>query len=195
MSKLDIPCIIFAGGKSSRMGKDKSLLPFAGFSTLSEYQYRRLSKIFNNVYISAKENKFNFAAPLIKDRDSARFAPTFGILSSFESLNSEFFAISVDTPFVDKEVIKKLIEKAKLHPKKDAVIARTKSGTHPLIGIYRPSIAPKIKELAQKKNFKLNYLLKISNTLFVDFEDEEKFLNLNRPEDYNRAIHLLNRDT
>ncbi|HIP14156.1 MAG TPA: molybdenum cofactor guanylyltransferase, partial [Sulfurimonas autotrophica] len=25
----DIPCVIFAGGKSSRMGENKTLLPFA----------------------------------------------------------------------------------------------------------------------------------------------------------------------
>ncbi len=30
----DIPLVIFAGGKSSRMGKDKALLPFGGYSTL-----------------------------------------------------------------------------------------------------------------------------------------------------------------
>jgi len=36
--------IIFAGGKSSRMGRDKALLPFGGYDTLTEYQYRRLSQ-------------------------------------------------------------------------------------------------------------------------------------------------------
>ncbi|MDP1784432.1 MAG: NTP transferase domain-containing protein, partial [Sulfuricurvum sp.] len=40
----DLPCILFAGGKSSRMGSDKSLLPFGGYPTLAQYQYERLSK-------------------------------------------------------------------------------------------------------------------------------------------------------
>jgi molybdopterin-guanine dinucleotide biosynthesis protein A len=44
-------CVIFAGGKSSRMGEDKSLLPFGTFSSLAEYQYNRLSNIFDIVYI------------------------------------------------------------------------------------------------------------------------------------------------
>jgi len=58
---IDIPCVIFAGGKSSRMGEDKSLLPFSSFKTLTEFQLSRLSKIFKNVYISTKEkNKFEF---------------------------------------------------------------------------------------------------------------------------------------
>ncbi|MDQ1268445.1 MAG: molybdenum cofactor guanylyltransferase, partial [Campylobacterota bacterium] len=64
----DIPCVIFAGGKSSRMGKDKSLLPFGTFDTLTEFQLNRLGKIFKNVYISCKEkSKFNFEAEFIED--------------------------------------------------------------------------------------------------------------------------------
>jgi len=59
--------IIFAGGKSSRMGRDKALLPFGEYSTLCEYQYQRLAKIFETVHISTKEAKFDFDAPLIYD--------------------------------------------------------------------------------------------------------------------------------
>lgn len=42
---LDIPCVIFAGGKSSRMGEDKALLPFGNFKTLTQYQLTRLQKV------------------------------------------------------------------------------------------------------------------------------------------------------
>ena len=50
----DIPLIIFAGGKSSRMGEDKALLPFGGYPTLTQFQYIKLRKNFQNIYISAK---------------------------------------------------------------------------------------------------------------------------------------------
>jgi len=64
----NIPCVIFAGGKSSRMGENKALLPFAGFETLTEYQYTRLSKIFSSVYISCKDKSiFSFDANFIED--------------------------------------------------------------------------------------------------------------------------------
>ena len=62
-----MPAVLFAGGRSSRMGQDKALLPFAGFKTLSEYQYRRLSEIFEKVYISSKEDKFDFQADILFD--------------------------------------------------------------------------------------------------------------------------------
>ncbi len=57
----DIPCVVFAGGKSSRMGEDKSLLPFGGFSTFEQFQYNRLCNLFTQVYVSTKSaEKFNF---------------------------------------------------------------------------------------------------------------------------------------
>jgi len=62
-----IPAIIFAGGKSSRMGRDKALLPFGGYQSLAQYQYNKLKTIFKDVYISTKKNKFDFEANLIYD--------------------------------------------------------------------------------------------------------------------------------
>ena len=67
----DIPCVIFAGGKSSRMKKDKSLLPFGGFDTLTQFQLFCLQKLFKTVYISCKDkSKFNFEASFIEDLKS-----------------------------------------------------------------------------------------------------------------------------
>ena len=47
-------CVILAGGKSSRMGQDKTLLPFGGFETLTHYQASKFSKVFDEVFISSK---------------------------------------------------------------------------------------------------------------------------------------------
>jgi len=56
----EIPCVILSGGKSSRMGEDKSLLPFSTSNTLIEYQYKRLKPYFKDIYISSKIDKFDF---------------------------------------------------------------------------------------------------------------------------------------
>ena len=136
----DLPCVLFAGGKSSRMGEDKSLLPFGGFSTLAEYQYRRLLCLFERVYLSSKDpEKFGFDAPVLLDPEGADFAPTAGFVSAFRSLKDErIMALSVDTPFVDASVFETLI--AADNGECDAIIAKTASGTHPLCGIYRRSL-------------------------------------------------------
>ena len=138
----DIPCVIFAGGKSSRMGQDKALLPFGSCNSLAEYQYRRLSELFSHVYISTKEDKFDFAADIIEDLPSQKvFAPTAGFEAMFKKLKDErLFVMSVDTPFVGEREIRKLLESD--HEELDAVIAKTASGTHPMCGIYHRSLLP-----------------------------------------------------
>jgi len=136
---LDIACVIFAGGKSSRMGEDKALLPFGGFDTLSQFQHNRLSKIFKNVYISCKtKTKFNFKADFIEDIYKDKYAPSVGFLSVFEKLGKKaFFAISVDTPFVDEQIIDKIYKADSLHV--DATIAKLDGKIQPMCGIYHPS--------------------------------------------------------
>ena len=183
----NIPCVIFAGGKSSRMGRDKALLPFGG-SSLACYQYNRLQKIFDQVYISTKDKKFDCNAKVIIDSFTI-YAPTPAFLDIFKKFD-EFFAISVDTPFVDIKTIDKIIEVAKNNPKKDAIIAKT-DFPHPLIGIYRKSILSTFKKEIKKQNYKLNSLLKKADTLFVQFKEEEPFFNCNYPEDFQEALKKI----
>ena len=189
---LDIPCVIFAGGKSSRMGEDKSLLPFGGFNTLAEFQFSRLSKIFKTVYISCKDkSKFDFKASFIEDIETdSVFAPTAGFITIYEKLSQDsFFAISVDSPFVSENEINKIIKNDTSDV--DATVAKTTSGIQPMCGIYHRSLQNKFIDMLKEENHKLGFLLKSSNTNFVEFSDEKPFLNLNHPHEYKEALKLL----
>ncbi len=167
------------------MGKDKSLLDFKGKS-LIKYQYDRLLPIFEKVYISTKEEKFDFDAPLIID-SSKIYAPTPVFLDIFKIVD-KFFAISVDAPFIDEDIINRLIKAD--NDKVDATIAKT-NYTHPLIGIYHKSILSYIQQAISNNSYKLNKILQEANTNFIQFEDEEKFLNLNYPHEFEKALQKL----
>lgn len=189
---IDIPCVIFAGGKSSRMGEDKSLLPFGNFSTLTEFQLSRLEKIFKSVYISCKDkSKFSFNAKFIEDiKDTSVYAPTAGFLAVFQTLKCErFFAISVDSPFVGKDEIKRVLLSDT--PLLDATIAKTEFGIQPMCGIYHCSLEERFTDMLKENNHKLGVLLSSVNTNFVEFNDEKPFLNLNHPHEYQEAIKNL----
>ncbi|WP_228135503.1 NTP transferase domain-containing protein [Halarcobacter anaerophilus] len=84
----EIPCVILCGGKSSRMGEDKALLPFSNSDTLSQYQYEKYKPFFKKVYISSKTNKFDFDANLILDKSNI-YSPIVALKSIFESLKDE----------------------------------------------------------------------------------------------------------
>lgn len=189
-----LPCILFAGGKSSRMGENKALLPFAGKSSLAQYQYERLNEIFEHIYIGTKE-------PQLFDHINASFidecchpniyAPTVGFVSAFKQLKTEkaLFVLSVDAPFVSKALIDEFL--AVDLANYDAIIARTSSGIHPLCGIYSRSLELSFYKMIQEDNHKLGQLLKNANVLYIDVEDEGELMNVNTPDEYQKALKQL----
>lgn len=184
-----IPAIIFAGGRSSRMGEDKSQLAFGGYASLSEYQYRRLDQLFDKVYLSAKSDKFCFECRLIADNYTVH-SPLAALISVFENLDvPEVFILSVDAPFVDKLVIDRLIEANS--EEYDIIAAETPHGLEPLCGIYKRSVLPAARTMLQKEQHRLTSLLEKVKTKSVHFTTNEPFLNLNRPEEYQEALRRL----
>lgn len=191
---IQTPCVIFAGGKSSRMGEDKALLPFGNFKTLTQFQLSRLSKIFKTVYISCKNReKFDFEANFIEDiQTDSIFAPTAGFVAVFQALQEEsFFVLSVDVPFVSEEIIFKLLQENEKTPHADATIATLACGMEPMCGVYHRSLESEFSKMLETNNHKLGFLLKNANTTLVHFEDEKQFLNLNNPAEYQEALKLI----
>jgi len=184
----DIHCVIFAGGKSSRMGEDKSLLPFGEFPTLTQFQYERLRKIFTHVSISTKTaDKFDFNADFILDPEEVEYAPTAGFVSSFRAISdNRVMVLSVDTPFVGEHVFQSLIDADETGL--DAVIAKTATGSHPLCGIYHRSLLEEFERMLREGDHRLGKMLASRQTKYVEFEDEEVFANLNHPHEYQQAL-------
>jgi len=179
--------VIFAGGKSSRMGKDKALLPFGGYATLAEYQYRRLLPLFERVSLSTKEDKFPFAAPLILDHDSEQSSPMVALASILSALKGDtVFVLSVDMPFVDAALIEKLFAAARLHPDASVIVARSPEGTEPLCAIYRTTLLPRVEDLLRQGEHRMHTLIKNISSVEVLCDRETPFANLNTPEDYRR---------
>ena len=182
---LDIPCVILSGGKSSRMGEDKSLLPFKN-STLIEYQYNRLSKIFKKVYISSKTNKFDFDCDIIYDNNSDISSPMVALESILDYIETKVFIIGVDIPFVRDDTILKLVESSKSY---NITVAKDEIYIHNLCGVYSKSILPIVKTYINNNIHKINNLLQ-ADTNIVTFTNKEQFLNLNNKEQYKEALKI-----
>ena len=186
----EITCVILCGGKSSRMGEDKSLLPFSSSSSLTLYQYNRLKPYFKNIYISSKIDKFDFVDKnmLILDENKDIYSPIIALNTIFNKLpNQKIFIMTVDTPLVSIKSIEKLIEESENF---DICVAQTEK-IHNLCGVFSTNISSSINNMLQNDIHKVGYLLKNNNTQIIQFPQNDEFLNLNNKDEYFKALDII----
>ncbi|EJF07786.1 molybdopterin-guanine dinucleotide biosynthesis protein A [Thiovulum sp. ES] len=187
MKKIDFPAVIFAGGKSRRMGRDKSLLPFGNSETLVEFQFKRMQKIFSEVYISWKNPKIPHLEKFSifdEPQFSEISAPTVALYSVMKKIeNEKLFVLSVDTPFFSENAIRELFKKSE----NSEITSPTFGGkSEPLLSIYKTDLQSRVLEMLKNGEYKMNKLFKNAN--LVEFDDKKLFTNMNFPEDYKRNI-------
>ena len=182
----DISCVILSGGKSSRMGRDKALLPFGGYDSLAQYQYQKMKKIFENVYISSKSNKFDFECNLILDIHQTH-SPMHALSSIFNKLgNKDIFLLAVDMPSIDIEIIKPLLNE--YHTNSSEIICYKHKNIEPFCAIYRYKVKDKIEQMIEEQDFKLQNLLQKASISVLTTHKIDKFQNLNHYSDYLKSI-------
>jgi len=186
----EIPCVILCGGKSSRMGEDKSLLPFSSSASLTQYQFDRLKPYFKNIYLSSKTNKFDFISDneLLLDENKDVFSPILAINTIFDKFqNQKIFIITVDTPFVSIESISKLIDESK---DVDICVAQTEK-IHNLCGVFSSNISLAIKNMIENNIHKIGYLIKNNKFKILEFPNDSEFININNQNDYEKALSYI----
>lgn len=177
-------CVILAGGKSSRMGQDKTLLPFGGFKTLTHYEVAKFSKVFGEVYVSSKFEKFSPPLKLIKDENNDNYSPMLALYSILKNFDHSIFVIPADMPFFD---LKSLEELAKFKDEFDMVVASDNEHIHSLCGFFSPRLATLAHEFYLKNEHKIGLLRKSCKCKVVNFKDSEQFFNVNFPDEYEMA--------
>lgn len=173
--------LILAGGKSSRMGSDKTLLEFRGLPSITHFLFERLSDIFVDIKIASKQAKFNPELPLLID-EFDEFAPIFVIANLDKYYSEPVFIIAADTPFVSAQTIYELANlKAKI------AVARDRQFTHYLCGFYHPSVSQTARDMIKNGDFRLANLVKICGYESIEFKDFKQFFNINTKADYEEA--------
>ncbi|GAA7134088.1 molybdenum cofactor guanylyltransferase MobA [Helicobacter pylori] len=192
----DIPCVLLAGGKSSRfminnVQINKALMPFESHVSLLEYQYMRLLKLFKQVIISAKKS-YELNAPYLLERESDLFSPLFGIYNAFLTLQTPYiFFIPIDTPLVSFESIKALCGIKNF----SVVYVKSPTKEHYLISLWHQNNLNVLSHALKTQNYRLSDLVKNTSSIAMHFNKEEEFLNLNTLKDYELAVQILKERT
>lgn len=162
-------------------------MPLKSYSSLLEYQYTCLLKLFKKVIISAKKS-YELNAPYLLERESDLFSPLFGIHNAFLTLQTPYiFFIAIDAPLVSFESIKTLCGIQNF----SVVYAKSPTKEHYLISLWHQSILNALDYALKTQNYRLSDLVKNTSSVAINFDQEEEFLNLNTLKDYELAVQIL----
>jgi len=181
--------IILAGGRSRRMGKDKSML-LINNKPIIEHIFEQIRPYFSQVLISSNEQKkYAFlGADVIPDKVPDQ-GPLMGILSCLEvSSHNLNFVVACDVPVINHDFIRKMMREAQMY---DGVIpVKEKSKYEPLFGIYRKSMITPIRDTLKSDSRKIIDACSKCKIKYLEIDDAEWYRNLNTMDEYNKYIAL-----
>ncbi len=182
----EVAGFVLAGGKSSRMGRDKAQLKLDG-ETLAARAVRKLRYVCAEVAIAGDTQDLRFLARVIPD-ESPGSGPLGGVVTALaQSPYPWNLFLAVDMPFVPEGVLRTLIAEAT--PSSSMIVLAEAYGiVQPLCGLYAKEALPALRiELAAGRLKMKNAVAATASVRMVPFADLAWFRNLNTPEDYRAA--------
>ncbi len=188
--------LVLAGGRSVRMGNDKSVMQWHGREQ-RYYMADLLRGVCEDVFISCRQEQqadiddgYN---TLVDNYPGA--GPLIGILSAFRSVPQVAWLVTAcDLPLLDMETLRYLVQ----HRDAAAMATTFKSPfdglPEPLITIWEPSAYPRLEaHIADGFSCPRKALIRNeANVRILTPSDAGKLTNANTPEDAQKVKEILN---
>ena len=189
--------IVLCGGKSTRMGSPKALLPF-GAETMLQRVVRLLATVVSPIVVAGAPGQSLPALPagviVTCDERDAR-GPLEGLRAGLKALPgpSEIaYVTSCDVPLLVPAFVRQMIELATGY---DIAVMEIDGLPHPLSAVYRRDTLPHVESLLENDKLRPVFLFDAVRTRrvrpeeMISVDPELRTLrNLNTPEDYLAAL-------
>ena len=193
----DVEGFILVGGASRRMGTDKAQLTLGG-STVLERVAHELAAVASSVTLVGARKDYGVSLPNVADFHEA-YGALGGIHTAMTVAKADWIlVVACDLPFVTSRLFECLV--SNLTASRDAVVPIQADGRpQPVCALYRrETCRPEVENLVSADEHTPRALLARIRTRYVQFSElrdlpgaEDFFLNLNSPQDFQRAKQLL----
>jgi molybdenum cofactor guanylyltransferase len=187
--------LVLAGGRSTRMGRDKAALEYAGGRSQLDRAVEMLRPLVSSVHVSVRADQA--ADPLrsrherILDRGDVE-GPAAGIRAAqMHDAGAAWLVVACDLPHLDEKTLRELI--ARRDPTKTATAFRSSHDglPEPLCTIWEPGSAPLLQRFLESgRNCPRKFLIS-SDTLLLVQPDPEALDNVNTPDELAAARQRL----
>jgi molybdenum cofactor guanylyltransferase len=188
----DLSAFVLAGGKSTRMGRDKATLPLAG-RTLLETALAAARSVTQKVFILGSPELYGAYGEAIADIFPG-CGPLGGIHAALQHSPTDLnLILAVDTPFLSHQLLNYLVERAR---ESQATITAPEINSYPqpLCAVYTQAFLPIAEQALRAGNYKIVPLFPSGRTLVIPESElarfaftAEMFENLNTPEELEEA--------
>ena len=197
MSPADLTLIVAAGGRSTRMGRDKRFLPLDGEALLARTLRKGRAAGFRSIVLAAEGERSDltalaeeYGAYLVTDEIPAQ-GPAAAIAAGLAAAQTEWaLVLSADMPFYDFELVRTFLPYANGDTQ---VILPTLSGYwQPLAALYRRDAGAAFGTAIARGDRKLGVILRELVVCEVPLTvDAGLFFNVNTPAAYRLALGRL----
>ena len=194
MSDPSLLGVVLCGGRSTRMGRDKTQLPHPDSGmTFLEHTVQRLQPVCRSVCLAGETRNTpprTVPSDIVTIPDPIPgLGPAAGVAAALEHARLRRFAgclvTPVDTPHLSTQDLRAMIDR--WLPRADTVVCAVGARgrrLQPLIAIYPTGICNAIRELLTSGDRSLRRWLESHPHHEVTL-DESSLININRPEDLN----------
>ena len=193
MIQQNLAAVVLCGGKSSRMGRPKHLLPFGDESVL-ERVVHTLQTVTSSISVVAAADQelpaLDDTVKVVRDEDEYQ-GPLAGLLMGLHAVSDSAdiaYLTGCDTPLLSAVFVEKIVASIGLA---DVAIAVDEEFCHPLAAVYRTSLIEKVQALYAQGERRPRKLLDQCDTVRIPVAElrtvDPQLLslqNMNRPEDY-----------
>jgi len=188
--------LVLAGGKSERMGTDKSKIQWHG----KEQRYWMadlLQKFCDDVFVSCRpeqvreieEHKYK----AIKD-DVSGVGPLPAIVSAFKAIDGvAWLVVASDLPLLDADSLQYLIEHRDGNVIATAYESPVDQLPEPLVAIWEPQADNLLREAHMANEFSLRQILRQQNFCCLSPINPDALINVNYPPDIEKVKADLGR--
>jgi molybdopterin-guanine dinucleotide biosynthesis protein A len=190
--------IILAGGKSSRLGRNKALQAI-GDKSLIQWVIDRVAILSTEIIIATANGQTVPCSSVASIKTVADEYPGKGPLAGIHSgltasSGSRAIVVGCDTPFLSTGLLEYM---TRISPTFDVVIPRMKDKVEPLCAVYSKNCVAPIRQLLQQDELKIIELFPMVRMRYVQEDevdsfdpDHLSFFNINSQADLDRATAL-----
>jgi molybdopterin-guanine dinucleotide biosynthesis protein A len=202
---IEVTGALLAGGRSLRMGRDKSLVELAGKPMIS-HVVARLRPQVHRIVIIANDNPARFSGtclPVVCDTVEGHAGPLAGLHAALEWALSEtpetqlVVTVPVDTPFFPTDMVARLLA-ALRQTGAGSAIAASGGTRHPVAGLWEVALIGEVENALHAGVRAMTRFAEMQKSAVVDFPATEigegtidPFFNVNTPADLDQAEGLL----